>query len=106
MKKVKKKKKKNSFKLRFKLSKKKKNIRVKSYLNEAIILALGFTTILFSLFSYDVIYINFYSIIPYNAILAIFLTLILVFISSFIVMFFCNYFLSELLVRKYQSLSK
>lgn len=98
--------KKNYFKIRFKLSKMKKKIRVRSYLSEAVLLALSITTIIFSLFSYDIIFVNFYSIIPYNAILAIFLTLILVFISSFLIMFFCNYFLSELLVRKYKSLSK
>ena len=101
-----KKKRKRKMKLRFNLSKKKKQFRIKSYLSESILISLGITTIIFTLFSYDVIFINFYSIIPSNAILAIFLILILVFVSSFIIMFLGNYVLSEFLVRKYQSLSK
>lgn len=95
-----------NIRFRFNLSKKKKQTRIKSYLNEAIILSLMVTTILFTLFSYDIIFINFYSIIPTNAILAIFLVLFLLLILNFVIMFIGDYLFSEFLVRKYHSLAK
>ena len=95
-----------NIRFRFNLSKKKKQTRIKSYLNEAIILSLAITTILFALFSYDIIFINFYSIIPTNAILAIFLVLFLLLILNFVIMFIGDYLFSEFLVRKYHSLAK
>lgn len=93
-------------KFRLKLSKKKRKIRVVTYINESILLALAVTTIMFTLVYYDVIFINFYSIIRYNAILSIFLVLILTYIASFIIIFICDYLLSEFLIRKYYSLSE
>ena len=93
-------------KFRLKLSKKKRKIRIKTYISESVLIALAITTILFTLVSYDIIFINFYSIIRYNAILSIFLVLALTYIVSFIFVFIGNCLLSEFLIRKYYGLSQ
>lgn len=95
-----KKQRKNIFeKLMLVFKKENKKDRIKNYIAESIILALLITTCIFSFISYDIIYVNFYSILD-NPIVAIFLIMILIFVASFTILFILEYLINEKLLGK------
>ena len=88
---------------RAKISKKAKKYRVRIYFAEGILFSLCATALSFILISFNIWYINFYSLISSNAILAIFLFLFSLLIVFFIIGFLVDYLLSEYIVKKNKS---
>ena len=87
---------------RSKIAKDIRKKRIIRYIYESIFISLCITTFLFSLISLDIVFINFYTIIPTNALLAMFLVLIFTFILFTIIIFIIDYSFSELWIKKHR----
>ncbi len=80
--------------------------RMKYYMRESIVVALAFTTLLVLMISLNEMFVDFYSIIPASLVLSVILVVFLIFTGFFILSFLTDYFLSEKLIKKGNSLVK